>query len=196
MTNDYIKELLENALEKAIKSNLSEKKLDTVDQKELDENEYKEFFQKALKRFGAESPADLSKEKKKEFFDYVDKNWEAKDEEVGEEELDEAYVTKHGSYVSVGDFGTIQAYVSMDGSNDIRSPQQRKIRVARKKLEDIRIDMPNDKLNKWHKDIDKYAENEAKVLHKIVARYEQEIIDAVEAANERVFKHAEKLSKS
>lgn len=49
------------------------------------------------------------------------------------------------------------------------------------------IDMPNDKLNKWHKDIDKYAENEAKVLNKIVARYEQEIIDA---ANERVFKHA------
>ena len=41
-----------------------------------------------MKKFGISSPADLkTDEKKKEFFDYVDKNFKAKNEEV---ELDEA----------------------------------------------------------------------------------------------------------
>ena len=38
---------------------------------------YKEFFQKALKKWGASSPADLKDEDKKEFYDYVDRNWKA-----------------------------------------------------------------------------------------------------------------------
>ena len=38
--------------------------------------DYEEFFQAALKKFGVESPDDFkTDEKKKEFFDYVDKNW-------------------------------------------------------------------------------------------------------------------------
>jgi hypothetical protein len=37
--------------------------------------EYEKFFRAALKKFGAESPADLDDEKKKEFFDYVDTNY-------------------------------------------------------------------------------------------------------------------------
>ena len=36
--------------------------------------EYEKFFKAALKKFGVDSPADLG-DKKKEFFDYVDKNW-------------------------------------------------------------------------------------------------------------------------
>ena len=51
------------------------------------DKEYDEFFNKAMKKFGISSPADLkTDEKKKEFFDYVDKNFKAKNEEV---ELDE-----------------------------------------------------------------------------------------------------------
>lgn len=43
--------------------------------------EYKDFFNAALKKFGAtDGPDSLSDEKKKEFFDYVDKNWKAKNE--------------------------------------------------------------------------------------------------------------------
>ena len=38
---------------------------------------YKAFFQKALKKWGASSPADLKDEDKKEFYDYVDRNWKA-----------------------------------------------------------------------------------------------------------------------
>ena len=41
---------------------------------------YKAFFDKALKKFGADSPADLEGDKKKEFFDYVDANYEAENE--------------------------------------------------------------------------------------------------------------------
>ena len=55
-----------------------------------DKERYQKFFQSALKKFGVESPAQLKGDKKKEFFDYVDKNYEAdnetdKDESVKEE---------------------------------------------------------------------------------------------------------------
>jgi len=44
--------------------------------------EYQEFFKKALEKFGVSSPADFdSEEKKKEFFDYIDKNFKADKEE-------------------------------------------------------------------------------------------------------------------
>lgn len=42
--------------------------------------EYKKFFDGALKKFGVTSPAELDDDKKKEFFDYVDKNFNSDDE--------------------------------------------------------------------------------------------------------------------
>lgn len=53
-----------------------------------EEEKYKLFFAKALKKFGADSPAELDKEKRKEFFNYVDKNYKAKDEDVQEDVRD------------------------------------------------------------------------------------------------------------
>ena len=44
------------------------------------EGEYEEFFQKAMKKFGISSPDELDDDKKKEFFNYVDKNYKAKKE--------------------------------------------------------------------------------------------------------------------
>ena len=41
---------------------------------------YKAFFDAALKKFGVKSPAELEGDKKKEFFNYVDKNYEAQNE--------------------------------------------------------------------------------------------------------------------
>lgn len=41
------------------------------------QKKYQAFFKKALKKFGVESPQELDKEKRKEFFDYVDKNYDA-----------------------------------------------------------------------------------------------------------------------
>ena len=40
-------------------------------------DDYKEFFQKALKKWGVSSPGDLEDKDKKDFYDYVDRNWKA-----------------------------------------------------------------------------------------------------------------------
>ena len=54
------------------------------------ETDYDTFFKKAMKKFGISSPGDLkSEEDKKEFFNYVDKNFKGKNEEVNEEEDDD-----------------------------------------------------------------------------------------------------------
>ena len=50
-------------------------------------DEYEKFFKSALKKFGVDSPADFKDDaKKKEFFNYVDKNYKAKEEESDLEE--------------------------------------------------------------------------------------------------------------
>ena len=57
--------------------------MDVEEGEELSDKQkkYQAFFKKALKKFGVESPAELEDEKKKEFFNYVDKNYEADKEE-------------------------------------------------------------------------------------------------------------------
>ena len=51
-------------------------------QTEEEDTKYQKFFRKALEKFGVDSPADFeSEEKKKEFFDYVDKEYKADKEE-------------------------------------------------------------------------------------------------------------------
>jgi len=40
-----------------------------------DKEEYQKFFKGALKKFGVAEPDQLDGEKKKDFFNYVDKNW-------------------------------------------------------------------------------------------------------------------------
>ncbi len=50
-------------------------------------DEYEKFFNSALKKFKIDSPADLKTDaKKKEFFNYVDKNYKGKEEETNLEE--------------------------------------------------------------------------------------------------------------
>jgi len=46
-----------------------------------DKEAYRKFFNKALKKFGVDSPAELKGEKEKEFYDYVDKNWKSDKEQ-------------------------------------------------------------------------------------------------------------------
>jgi len=60
---------------------------DEDDEEKVDEElsakqkKYQAFFAKALKKFGVKSPAELEGDKKKEFYDYVDANYEAENEE-------------------------------------------------------------------------------------------------------------------
>ena len=48
-----------------------------TDEESEKQKKYQAFFQKALKKFGVKSPSELEGDKKKEFFDYVDANYEA-----------------------------------------------------------------------------------------------------------------------
>jgi hypothetical protein len=59
------------------------KKLGIQESKE----EYEKFFNSAMKKFGVDSPADFKDAaKKKEFFNYVDKNYKGKSEELDKED--------------------------------------------------------------------------------------------------------------
>ena len=65
-----------------------------VDEESEKQKKYQAFFNKALKKFGVDSPAELEGDKKKEFFDYIDANYEADNEEVEESiEVEEATIT-------------------------------------------------------------------------------------------------------
>jgi len=52
---------------------------------------YQEFFKKAMDKFGISSIGDLSGDKKKEFFNYIDKNYK------GKEETNEGYMPNDSS---------------------------------------------------------------------------------------------------
>jgi hypothetical protein len=45
-----------------------------------DQGDYSAFVQKKLKKYGVSSPAELSQEEKKKFFDEIDREWEGKNE--------------------------------------------------------------------------------------------------------------------
>ena len=47
---------------------------------QIKEGDYEAFFQAAMKKFGISSPDELDDDKKKEFFNYVDKNYKADNE--------------------------------------------------------------------------------------------------------------------
>ena len=53
---------------------------DDIETVDIEENAYEKFFQGAMKKFGINSPDELDDEKKKDFFNYVDKNYKAKKE--------------------------------------------------------------------------------------------------------------------
>lgn len=66
---------------KEVSEDEADDKEEEVEKEESEkQKKYQAFFQKALKKFGVNSPAELKGEKKKEFFDYVDKNYEADNE--------------------------------------------------------------------------------------------------------------------
>ena len=60
--------------EPSVSEKASPKKENEID------TEYEKFFMKALKKFGVNEPDELPDDKKKEFFNYVDKNYKAEKE--------------------------------------------------------------------------------------------------------------------
>ena len=74
---------IESKIDDYMSAALQEKKEVVSERTVEEENEYQKFFQKALKKFGVESPAELEDDAaKKKFFDYVDANWKGDNEKA------------------------------------------------------------------------------------------------------------------
>lgn len=87
-----LNKLIENAI-KAAALPVRESKSQQIIRRLKEDTAYQEFFKKALEKYGVNSPSDFdSDEKKKEFFNYVDKNYSAKTEG----KLREEYFPTHG----------------------------------------------------------------------------------------------------
>ena len=88
---DMLSDAIQEKLSDSLIARKDEVALDFGQEVTNEEKDYEAFFQKAMKKFGISSPADLkTDEKKKEFFNYIDKNYKAdneEDEEMGEEEV-------------------------------------------------------------------------------------------------------------
>ena len=87
---DMLSDAIQEKLSDSLIARKDEVALDFGQEITNEEKDYDAFFQKAMKKFGISSPADLkTDEKKKEFFNYIDKNFKAtneEDEEMGEED--------------------------------------------------------------------------------------------------------------
>ena len=88
---DMLSDAIQEKLSDSLIARKDEVALDFGQEITNEEKDYDAFFQKAMKKFGISSPADLkTDEKKKEFFNYIDKNYKASNEEseeMGEEEM-------------------------------------------------------------------------------------------------------------
>lgn len=83
--DESLDELFEAAMSEDSKSPSRLEKFESeID--EGDKEEYTKFFKATLKKFGVSSPAELEGEKEKEFYNYIEKNWKADNEETDIEE--------------------------------------------------------------------------------------------------------------
>ena len=130
---------------------VSEESTPTGPAKEESEKQkkYQAFFNKALKKFGIKSPAELEGDKKKEFFDYVDANYEADDEpeEGVKEEVDKLAQKKYANMKAK--IGVIQ--------NNIAKTKNNKFRMRNDGQE---------RIDSWNKDIDRLRDIMKKMVDK------------------------------
>ena len=71
-----------NFIDKGFKSDKEEKGI-PEQAKSGGKEEFEKFFRSALKKFGVSSPAELKGDKKKEFFNFIDKGFKSDKEEKG-----------------------------------------------------------------------------------------------------------------
>ena len=79
LDDEDIEDLYPDVLEAKVEEKVE--KEEVADEQTEKQKKYQEFFKKALKRFKVNSPAELDKEGRKKFFDYVDKNYDAGENE-------------------------------------------------------------------------------------------------------------------
>jgi hypothetical protein len=83
---------LEEKTEKIVDETFNNKDyVDCNEAGEGDKEAYQKFFKSALKKFGVTEPGQLEGDKKKEFYNYIDKNWKSDAEkETGKEDPKES----------------------------------------------------------------------------------------------------------
>ena len=121
-----------------------------------DKEKYEKFFRSALKKFGVESPAELSPEKKKEFYDYVDKNYEGDHEKDNPNaEAKEAYEEGSDDYLNhCKDMTPGQAEINQNDDNAKNldekavSQQQQKLMGLAYAVKKGEIDAPSPEIQK------------------------------------------------
>ena len=145
--------------------------MEAVDEESAKQATYKKVFDAALKKFGVSGIGELDAEKKKEFFNYVDKNYKSKAEELDledDEDVDEitskqakklppalvkAIKKKEKEEVKEGKL-SVKAFVGVEGGG----PSYKKFGLRLKKLgssmyggHDVEISGPDSKLLKFAK---------------------------------------------
>lgn len=110
-TNITIKEMVHAMLDGTVKALFEEKEAEA---KKGDKEAYQAFFKKALEKFDVKSPDELSGDKEKEFYDYVDKNWKGDEEEPEPEDkkMDEGTLSNSSAK------GPLQDIAKMTDSNN------------------------------------------------------------------------------
>ena len=112
-------DFLDDRLLKNLKENNMNTKTESIVKRLKEDTEYQKFFQATMKMFGVKSPKDLSDKKKKEFFNYVDKNYKAKNEVLNEDMamFMDAFTIAGG--VVMGVLGSIAAYKGLKAARRI-----------------------------------------------------------------------------
>jgi len=86
---DYGIRFLESDIKDYFKSGGEVKEAKEVDEESEKQAAYKKVFNAGLKKFGVNGIGELDDEKKKEFFNWVDKNYEAKAEQLDTKKVDD-----------------------------------------------------------------------------------------------------------
>ena len=130
-----VKKSGENEDGSVTKEHKEEEEEEEVDEESEKQKKYRAFFNAALKKFGVKSPAELEGDKKKEFFDYVDKNYNADNESDVDESLIGSIkkaagaVKKKVKRAAMGKAGRAQADFDQGRKDDL-DPKKR---IAKKK---------------------------------------------------------------
>tara|TARA_Y100000310_G_C20653042_1_gene800531 strand:+ start:1279 stop:2103 length:825 start_codon:yes stop_codon:yes gene_type:complete len=173
-----------------------DEKLQEGIQNEKDDG-YQKFFQSALKKFGVTQPDQLKGDKKKEFYNYVDKNWKSDAEkETGQEdpkesvELDELgrgtlrrYREKSKKQISdIEKRGMKKGEkVSSKYKKRLKGRRQATTRLAKKAMEGVEVDERHAPLPKSSEFVVHYPMKDNKQVTKLT-----KLGGKVDRANKRV----------
>jgi hypothetical protein len=156
-----LNKLIENAI-KAAAIPVRESKSQQIIRRLKEDTAYQEFFRKALEKYGVNSPADFdSDEKKKEFFNYVDKNYSAKTEG----KLREEYFPTHGA--DSPDVKKTKAALANWFKNTMRNPNTPSGQASAGTLNKQQLDNLHDLIDDYAL---AYAEDEIAAAEKVMSR--------------------------